>query len=77
MATLSDRIPENAPGRYYVDSNCIDCDQCRTQAPDLFGRNADSGYSFVQHQPGSPEAVALAEQVLEACPNQAIGNDGA
>ena len=76
MATPTDRVSDNAPGRYYVDSNCIDCDQCRTVAPELFTRNPDAGYSYVQKQPSTAEDLALAEQVLEMCPNQAIGNDG-
>ena len=37
MARLADRIAENAPGEFYVDSSCIDCDTCRTLAPDTFG----------------------------------------
>jgi ferredoxin len=77
MATLSDRNPDNAPGRYYIDSSCIDCDQCRTTAPELFARNAETGFSSVLKQPLTAEEVALAEEVLTACPTQSIGNDGA
>ena len=76
MATLSDRNPDNVAGRYYVDSSCIDCDQCRTTAPELFTRNADTGFSSVQRQPATPEEAAVAEEVLAACPTQSIGNDG-
>jgi ferredoxin len=77
MATLSDRNPDNAPGRYYIDSSCIDCDQCRTTAPELFARNAETGFSSVLKQPLTAEEVTLAEEVLAACPTQSIGNDGA
>ena len=45
MATLTDRLPTNIIGSYYVDCTCIDCDQCRAMAPDFFGRNADEGTS--------------------------------
>ena len=38
--------PENAPGAFYVDETCIDCDLCRTTAPDCFTRS-ENGYSFV------------------------------
>jgi len=75
MATPNDRIPGNAPGRYYVDRNCIDCEQCQTMAPALFSRNADSGSSIVQRQPASPEELELVEEVLSSCPVQAIGAD--
>jgi ferredoxin len=77
MATLSDRLPENVAGRYYVDSSCIDCDQCRVQAPDFFHRVADSGLSVVVRQPVTPEEIALIEQVVADCATCSIGNDGA
>jgi ferredoxin len=77
MANLTERLPENAPGKFYVDANCIDCDQCRETAPSLFTRNADSGHSYVQRQPGNPGDLQLIEEVMNLCPIQAIGNDGA
>lgn len=77
MATLTDRLPTNVTGSYYVDCTCIDCDQCRTMAPELFGRNADEGTSYVLRQPATPEETALMEEVATACATNSIGNDGA
>ena len=77
MATLTDRLPENVAGRFYVDSSCIDCDQCRVQAPDFFQRNADTGFSIVTRQPVTPDEVALLEQVAADCATCSIGTDGA
>ena len=77
MATLNDRLPENAPGKYYVDSSCIDCDQCRVTAPDFFGRNQDSCLSYVLKQPVSPEEIALVEEAIGSCATDSIGKDGA
>jgi ferredoxin len=77
MATLSDRTPDNASGRYYIDSSCIDCDQCRVIAPELFGRNEDTGLSFVQRQTLTASEITLAEEALEVCATASIGNDGA
>ena len=76
MATSTDRTPENVPGRYYIDSSCIDCDQCRVIAPDLFGRNDDTALGFVKRQPVTDEELALAEEALETCATASIGNDG-
>jgi ferredoxin len=76
MANPSDRTPENAPGRYYVDSSCIDCDQCRVLAPDLFARNPDTGLGYVKRQPLTDDEAALAEEALAACATNSIGNDG-
>jgi ferredoxin len=70
------KLPENEPGRYYVDSQCIDCDICRDIAPDNFTREADQGYSFVYKQPESGSEENLCREAMEACPVEAIGDNG-
>jgi ferredoxin len=75
MADKRDRLPENAPGRWYVDRQCIDCDLCRTTAPESFSRS-EGGFSFVSRQPLTPAQDALCEQAAKECPVEAIGNDG-
>ena len=77
MATLADRLPTNVPGSYYVDSTCIDCDQCRALAPEFFGRDEESGFSFVQRQPLTADEVAVVEEAASQCATGSIGNDGA
>ncbi len=76
MADPNDRVAENAPGTFYVDSQCIDCDVCRDTAPDNFTRSDDGGYSFVYKQPETDEERILCEEALVSCPVEAIGNDG-
>lgn len=76
MATVDDRLPENVPGKWYVDSSCIDCDVCRTTAPDNFKQNEDEGYSFVYKQPENDDELALCEEAKAGCPVEAIGDDG-
>ena len=76
MADPNDRVPENIRGTYYVDTNCIDCDVCRDTAPDNFTRSDKGGYSFVYKQPQTDGELALCEEALMACPDEAIGNDG-
>lgn len=75
MATLTDRLPINVAGRFYVDSSCIDCDQCRAEAPDFFGRDADSGTSFVQRQPVTAEEIELVQQAANNCATNSIGDE--
>ena len=43
MADAANKYSENAPGKYYVDNQCIDCDLCRETAPANFKRNDDGG----------------------------------
>ena len=60
MADPNDRVPENSPGAYYVDTQCIDCDVCRDTAPDNFTRSDSNGYSYVYRQPASPASPSTA-----------------
>jgi ferredoxin len=46
MADVANRYPENALCRYYVDSQCIDCNLCRQTVPNNFARDEESGTFF-------------------------------
>jgi len=76
MAEKANRVPDNKPGEYYVDRECIDCDLCREVAPENFERNEDEAYSYVHKQPGSDDERTQCEEALESCPVEAIGSDG-
>lgn len=76
MATLTDRLPSNVAGRFYVDSSCIDCDQCRVIAPENFARNEDTGSSYVTKQPVTEEEIAKCREAAESCATASIGDDG-
>ena len=75
MADRNQKLPENVPGSFYVDNTCIDCDQCRSVAPQFFARHDEGGYSYVHRQPVTPEEIILANEAME-CPTESIGNDG-
>lgn len=75
MADKNSRLPQNAPGPWYVDSNCIDCDLCRETAPSVFRRDEDNGNSIVFHQPETEEELRQTEEARSGCPVEAIGND--
>lgn len=76
MADREDKNVENATGRFYVDSQCIDCDLCRETAPANFTRSDDEGYSYVFKQPENEDEEELCKEAMEGCPVEAIGNDG-
>jgi ferredoxin len=76
MAEKTERVLQNVAGAYYVDSSCIDCDMCRSTAPDVFKRDEDIGMSIAYHQPVTSEEIALAEEAKTGCPTESIGNDG-
>jgi len=76
MPDRDDKVPENTPGRFYVDSTCIDCDACREMAPTNFVRSEEEGYSYVEKQPATPEEEEQCRDAMEGCPVEAIGEDG-
>lgn len=77
MATFTNRYPNNVPGKFFVDDQCIDCDLCRETASANFTRNEDGGFSYVYKQPVSPAEEQQCREAMEGCPVEAIGSDGA
>jgi len=71
MAEISKKLNGNAPGEFYVDSSCIDCDLCRQIAPEVFREDGDA--SIVCRQPGTPAETLRAEMALLTCPTASIG----
>lgn len=76
MPNPNARLPENQSGRYYVDSQCINCDVCRDLAPANFRRGTTKKYAFVYQQPRSEQEESLCREALLSCPVEAIGDDG-
>ena len=73
MADIEYKLAENVEGRYFVDSECIDCDACRESAPNNFTREPDEGYSYVFKQPVNEEEEKECKEAMDACPVEAIG----
>jgi ferredoxin len=77
MPDPSRKVPDNVPGPFYVDEECIDCDLCREIAPESFERNEDEAFSYVHAQPETDAQRDLCREAMENCPVEAIGDDGA
>ena len=67
-----EKFPENQPGRYAVNVECIDCDLCRQIAPKNFTRQMAKGHSYVYQQPGNAQQEAQCQEALDTCPVDAI-----
>ncbi len=77
MANFYERYPLNIPGRYYIDSQCTDCDLCRETAPNNVKRDDRTGTSYVFKQPENEEEAKLLEEGgVKCCPTEAVGNNG-
>ena len=76
MADKSSKWDMNAEGKFYVDDQCIACDACVFEAPDFFAMNDDDGHAYVIKQPSNDQELQNCKEALEACPVEAIGDDG-
>lgn len=76
MADKSAKFDQNVNGAFYVDDQCIACDACVMEAPRFFAMNDDEGHAYVKLQPQTEEEKQECLDALEACPVEAIGQDG-
>lgn len=76
MANKDSRWEQNVPGKFYVDDQCIACDACVLEAKSFFEMNDEDGHAFVAKQPSNDNDLKLCLAALEACPVEAIGQDG-
>lgn len=76
MADKTEKNPLNVPGSFYNDLSCVDCDLCREIAPSVFTRDDEEGLTFVWKQPSTSEEMRLAQEAMESCPTETIGDDG-
>lgn len=76
MADLKTRRPDNAPGKFYVDATCIDCQLCQDLAPNNFSCNEELDYHYVSRQPRNDDELEQVLDAIESCPSQCIGDDG-
>ena len=76
MADTSRKWPNNVPGPFYVDQECIDCNLCSEIAPDNFAVDREASHDYVHKQPLNDGERSLCAEALACCPVEAIGNDG-
>ena len=76
MADKTLKLPQNVPGRYYVDETCTACQVCTDAAPDHFRLDDEEGTAYVFHQPSTPEEEEECGEAMNGCPCESIGDDG-
>jgi glyoxylase-like metal-dependent hydrolase (beta-lactamase superfamily II) len=67
---MTERHPENAPGEWYIDRNCMDCSAARTVAPGLIVERG--GQSVFARQPETPEELMMAWRARLLCPTGSV-----
>lgn len=73
MANSQFRYPDNAPGPFFVDSECIACDTCAGISPNHFKLVQDNDHAVVYCQPKTESDISLCLDAMKACPVDAIG----
>ncbi|RJP29286.1 MAG: ferredoxin [Candidatus Omnitrophota bacterium] len=76
MGDINERWEDNAPGKYYIDKNCILCALCVEMAPDMFKESDEGDHDIVYKQPENEDEENLMKEAMEQCPVDAIGDDG-
>ena len=69
------RHPDNAPGDWFVDRDCIDCGASRTVAPGLIHHSG--GQCVFHHQPEIPADILQAWRARLLCPTASIRTESA
>ena len=76
MADKESKYPENENGPFYVDDSCIACGLCPNEAPNNFTMSDDESHAYVKRQPADDSEKDECQDALNACPVDAIGDDG-
>lgn len=74
--TTGVKLPDNAPGKYYVTDACDGCGICFSYALQNFFYSNDSTYYYVMNQPADEREVADIVRAMEVCPQECIKDDG-
>jgi ferredoxin len=77
VAEPKNRWPDNVPGKFYVDKECILCSVCSDAAPNNFKMSKEEDHDVVYKQPENEGELAQCYEAMENCPVEAIGDDGA
>lgn len=75
MGDQPNRLPLNAPGRYYTTEECDGCAYCASLAPENFDFNKESNQYVIARQPASKEEEEFVQEAMDDCPVDAIRKD--
>ena len=76
MADINRKQTDNVAGPWFVDTECIFCGLCESEAPTVFGPSEDGDHYRVHHQPSDDEERRAAQVAMDRCPATCIGSNG-
>ena len=69
MADKTQKVPENVPGKWYVDETCTPCHTCMEEAANLLKYNEDETKVYFFKQPANAETE---QQTFESAQQPSI-----
>lgn len=76
MADKDDKFADNVSGEVHVDEQCIACGSSVNEAEDNFEMKDEQTYAYVYKQAENDTEKDNCLDAMEACPVDAIGDDG-
>jgi len=76
MTAAAIKLQENAPGKYYVTSDCNGCGLCFSCALQNFMYSNDSSFYYIYQQPADVREEEEIRRAMEVCPMNCIRDDG-
>lgn len=78
MADNTSKHPKNAPGSWYIDTNCTPTRLClQVPGSDALLTEGEDGLVYFHKQPETEDELRIANDCMGVCGPCAIGNDGA
>lgn len=71
-----DAWPDNAPGRFFISTQCLICSVCIDLAPSVFRLSPDEDHALVWRQPETPHELAAALEAVDHCCVEAVCDGG-
>ena len=68
----AEKLPSNAPGKYYTTEECDGCAYCASVAPENFEYEKSSNTYYIVRQPQNSEEEDFVREAMEDCPVDAI-----
>ena len=70
------RLPDNAPGKYYVTDACNGCGRCFSVALQNFMYTNDASMYYIIQQPVDPREEDDIREAISVCMMDCIMDDG-
>ncbi len=76
MADKTQKVPENVPGKWYVDDTCTPCHTCMEEAGGTLLSTTTTRPRSISSSSRRMRGEDAADRAMNVCPTGSIGSDG-